>query len=464
MVISLSRAQKSTEVHVERGTDRLRPVGRAIQKTSTGRHASIIAEPAEEGARSSPIKNAIKAIGRAAATVFLACAVGALVTACYKGQGQNEDYAAPNEVDDKINPSLVVSSENLCGEYSGADYEAALPLEGRALLAPIGHWMRVAELNSEGTSAKLILETDLYVPVDSEGNPAEEPVSQPVDADSHTFAVSFGGETQHITLCDVIEGEDGEELAYFVTDHPDGFMHCDYVHSGSLGVAEEYEFNSTITQSVVASKLYHGFIPNIETGEDPECPGTEALLKWEESSFESLFPLGLISLPGMGFSNTLVINGVEYVFSKTGGTTGSAYLEIAHEAESAVLGEVFESIELNGLVVTWTGVSGSGVPTFSYSYPDSDFISEEALTENDKTILVWSGSEVLSFSVRFSTPGGIMGNTLSITLLQGVERIEEGGTVELSGVLYDTSLVLEATSETLSGYGISRFRVTPVTD
>jgi len=200
----------------------------------------------------------------------------------------------------------------------------------------------------------------------------------------------------------------------------------------------------------------HGFIPDLETGEDLECPGSVKEFVYEESSFDEAVSAGSVSIPGMGFSNMVRMRGIAHHFCETGidSTTNAVYMEVAGDQESDTLTSFFQTIELGNLEVTWTGLGAGGEPLFAYDYPGATYISEEDVSANEKTVRIWVGSDVLEFSLRFSTPGVFAGDDLSITLLSDVQTLMSGTQVVVNGKTYDVDVY------TTTGQEIDGFRLT----
>jgi hypothetical protein len=457
--------------------------GRAIQKTSSGRHGrqmfGDISEEAPEGSRFGKAITAIGSVAKKTATgaavILLASAIGTGLASCSQGGGLKDipdagwwDTDSETEMDtdtDSETDSEPPGPE--CGTYVGADHEAVLAKGEKELLGPVGHWMKVVDLAFGGQLAEVVFMDEQWEKVDFEGNHVEEGDLAAYFLFSEgnpTLAVDMGGIEQEITLCGVYELESEELVAHFITDNEDGFMHCSYVNSGNLADAGEYEFTPATTQSVRVMSHSHGFIPDIETGEDEECPGAVKEFVYEQSSYveddSEPIPVGLVSIPGIGFNNMVMLRGTGYHFCETGVDSGTdtAYLEVAESQESGILTNTFQSIEVDGLEVTWTGVGTGGEPLFSYEYPGAVYISDEAVSANEKNIYVWTGTDVREFNTRFTTPSVFMENNLPITLLSGIQFLMQGSQIVVGGETYDVSVY------TATGQEIEGFRLTPAVE
>ncbi len=456
-----------------------RPVGRTENRSSTGRHGQkmpgTVSDEEIQLGRAGTIIRAIgtvaKKAGQATAVLVLACAVGSAV-ACSEGGGLKvqPDSGMDTDTDSEVDTDTDTDTEPLgpeCGIYEGADHETVLAKDERELLGPVGHWMEVVNLSFNEQVAEVMFMNEGWENVNFDGEVVEDGDLASYFMfdleDKATVTVNMGGTEQTITLCGVYELEDGTLIAHLIIDNEDGFMHCAYVDSGSLADAGEYAFNAVTTQSVRVMSHSHGFIPDLETGEDEECPGSVQDFIYEESSYvegaSEPIDVGLVPGPGLSFSNMVRMRGTAFHFCETGvdAATNSAYMKVAEGQESDTLTAFFQTIEVDNLEVTWTGGGASGDPLFSYDYPGATYISEEDVSANEKIVRVWVGGDVLKFNLRFSTLG-FVGNDLSITVLSGLQTLRQGNRVLVNGETYDVDLY------TTTGQEIDGFRLTPVVE
>ena len=463
-------------VNRELDAGRLRPLGRAVEKASNRRHGRGITADITEEERMDPEpkgKAILRAIGKGAAVVIFACGVGSLLVAC----SQNSPHvdagpdAADIDTDTDSETDTETDTEPLgpeCGIYGGADHETVLAKDERELLGPVGHWMEVVNLSFNEQVAEVMFMNEGEENVNFSGEIVEDGDLTSYYVfdleDKSTLTVDMGGIEQTITLCGVYELEDGTLIAHFITDNEDGFMHCAYVDSGGLADAGEYAFNAVTTQSVDVMTHSHGFIPDLETGEDQECPGAVQDFVYEESSYvegdSEPIEVGLVPGPGLSFSNMVMMRGTAFHFCETGvdSVTNSVYMKVAGNQESDTLTAFFQTIEVDNLEVTWTGGGAGGEPLFSYDYPGATYISEEDVSANEKIVRVWVGSDVLKFNLRFSTLDLFGDNDLSITLLSDIQTLRQGNRVLVNGETYDVDVY------TTTGQEIDGFRLTPVVE
>ncbi len=438
------------------------PAGRHADRTSAGRHGKKLgADVSEEAPQESG--RALGAVAKGAAAVFFAAGVGLGISACTTGGGLKD--ASPDAGNDTDSETTTVDTDTgwdtdtgTAGPECGtgeADFEAVLEQGEKTLLGPEGHWMTIVDMSFNGQFAEVLFTNENFDPVNTEGEVVEEGdiSSYALLSPDSSITVDFGGEEQTISLCGVYRFAAGVDAAHFTTDHEDGFMHCDYVDNGNLSIPEEYEFSVAITQFVQVMTHTHGFIPDIETGEDHECPGTTQEFVYEESTFEGPIHLGVYSVPGMGFGNLIRMRGEEFHFVESGTDYDGPYMDVAEKQQSTIFKSPFQSVSLDGLEATWTGTGEGGGPLFSYDYPNATHISEEDVSENEKIIRVWVGDDVKEFNLRFSTPGLFADGSVAATLLRGMQRITEGGQVMVNGEKFVVSLYCE---EFIEG-----FRLTP---
>ncbi|MBD3390355.1 hypothetical protein GF415_05420, partial [Candidatus Micrarchaeota archaeon] len=273
------------------------PAGRHANRNSAGRHGKRLgAEVSEEGPNTA--NRVFGSVARGARAVFLAAGVGLAVVACTTGGGLKDTI--PDAGQDTDSETITGDTDTgwdtdtgttgpECGT-GGADYETVLGHGEKTLLGPVGHWMTVVDMSFSGQFAEVRFTNEQGELVSTEGEVVEEgDISAyallSFDGDP-SVTVALGGEEQAIALCGVYRFSDGVDAAHFTTDNEEGFMHCEYVDNGNLSEPEEYEFSGATTQFVRVMTHTHGFIPDIETGEDQECPGTIQDFVYEESTFE----------------------------------------------------------------------------------------------------------------------------------------------------------------------------------
>lgn len=451
-------------LRIEDGPKGRHPAGRHANRSSAGRHGKKLnADVSEEDPQTTGRK--LGAVARGATALFFAAGVGLGVSACTSGggfkdtipdAGQDTDSETTTGDTDTGWDTDTGTAGPDCGTGE-ADYEAVLGHSGKTLLGPVGHWMTVVDMSFSGQFAEIRFTNEQGELVDTEGEVVEEgDISAyallSVDGNS-SVTVSFGEEEQTISLCGVYRFADGVDAAHFTTDNGDGFMHCEYVDNGNLSAPEEYEFSGATTQFVQVMTHTHGFIPDIETGEDQECPGTTHDFVYEESTFEGPIQLGVYSIPGMGFGNLVRMRGEEFHFVESGIESDEPYMDVAGNQQSEMLSLPFQSISLEGLDATWTGTGEGGGPLFSYDYPNATHISEEDVSENEKIIRVWVGDDVKEFNLRFSTPGVFADGNVAATLLSGMQRITDGSQILVNGEAFNVSLYCSG--------AIEGFRLTP---
>gem|GEM_PF-2358028 len=456
-------------------------VGRAENRSSTGRHGQKMpGTVSDEEIQSTRFGRVIRAIGtvakkagQATAVLVLACAVGSAV-ACSEGGGLKvqPDSGIDTDTDSEVDTDTDTDTDTEplgpeCGIYEGADHETVLAKDERELLGPVGHWMEVVNLSFNEQVAEVMFMNEGEDNVNFDGEVVEDGDLTSYYVfdleDKATLTVNMGGIEQTITLCGVYELEDGTLIAHLIIDNEDGFMHCAYVNSGSLADAGEYAFNAVTTQSVQVMSHSHGFIPDIETGEDEECPGSVQDFIYEESSYvegaSEPIDVGLVPVPGLSFSNMVRMRGTAFHFCETGvDPVTNVYMKVAGDQESDTLADTFQSIEVSNLEVTWMGVGVGGEPLFSYDYPGATYISEEDVSANEKIVRVWVGSDILEFSLRFSTPNPFWSNELAVHLLSDVQTLMPGSQVVVNGETYDVDVY------TTTGQEIDGFRLTPVVE
>ncbi|MBD3397762.1 hypothetical protein GF412_01370 [Candidatus Micrarchaeota archaeon] len=447
--------------------------GRAIPKSSTGRHgralgADISEEPHEEGRAMRSLRavgRLAKKAGRGATAMFLAAGVGMLVVACSecegsKGQDAGPDASADVDTDtdsDTDTGTDTGSSEGPeCGVYEGKDHESLLGLDEKELLGPVGHWMKLVNMSFSEQIAEVVFLNENWENVNFEGEVVEEGDLSSYFvfdlADTHSLTVSMGGLEQQITLCGVYQLESGDLIAHLITDNEDGFMHCEYVDNGSLSPPEEYEFSETIIQRVYVQSHVHGFLPDIQTGEDHECPGTVSDFVFELTEFDPYISPAFATVPGE-YPNEMEMRSTTQNFIDIGQDSEAHHVRFSKYADYGVLEEPFDSLSCAGLTVTWTENTFEGFPLFSYEYPGADYISEEVISAEERKAYVWIGSTIKEFVLRHPEPSLIISaenQELALSIFSGIQELRDGDQVEIAGQPYDVELHI--VSQRIAGF------------
>lgn len=382
-------------------------------------------------------------------------AAGAIAAACASNSSIENDAGTDSGLDsdtitdtesDTVDTDTGTDTgtyEACSADYTGADNQASLEQDGKVLLGPIGHWMKNVNLSFGEQVAEVMFTNEEGEQVGLDGNPIEQDGISGYylfNGIGSTLTVTMGGFEQTITFCGVYELDDGTLVAYFVTDNEDGFMDCAYVDSGSTMDMGVYTFDGDTTQTVVEQRHYHGFIPDPETGQDEECPGSTYHLMWEKSTFEEPIDVGSVSEIGVP-GNPVMLRGIAYSFVEALEDDAGVFVKIA-ENESADTLSPFGSIALGAFEAIWTVDEGSGETLFSYTYPGATYIAEEDISSSEKLIRVWVGLEVKEFVLRFAqaTDEETGEPRLKATLLSGVQELRNGGQVTVNGALYNVSI------------------------
>ena len=444
------------------------PAGRHGDRTSSGRNGrKLLSEDITEEEKGTDTKprgrGVLDAVGTTAAIVFFACGVGSVNVACTEVCDQKNTDAGCEacDTDTSVDTDTDTDTETgeegpVCDTYDGEDHEAVLEEGEKELLGPVGHWMKIVSLGFSNQIAEAVFMNEGWEKVDFEGNVVEEGDLAAYfifSADNPTLTVSMGGREQEITLCGVYDLGDGTLVAQFITDNEEGFMHCAYVDSGSLAGPVEYAFSETVTQKVSVQTHNHGFIPDVETGEDQECPGTVSDFKFERTEFEPSLSPTLATVPGEA-PNPLEMRGTTQNFIDVGQDAEGKYLRFASTSANGVLEQPLDaSLSCGGLTATWAGNAWNLMPLFSYEYAGADYIAEEIISSEERKVYVWIGSTIKEFVLRHPEPipfGTEEQQGLGLSMFTKVQELREGGQVTIGNKTYDVTLNTE--SSRISGF------------
>ncbi|MFP3949657.1 MAG: hypothetical protein ACLFUZ_00995 [Candidatus Micrarchaeia archaeon] len=435
------------------------PAGRHADRNSAGRHGKKLnANISEEGAQYSGRK--LGAVARGATALFFAAGVNLGVSACTTGGGLKD--TGPDAGKDTDTETITGDTDTgwdtdtgTAGPECGtgeADYEAVLGHNEKTLLGPVGHWMTIVDMSFSGQFAEVRFINEDFELVNTEGEVVEEGdisgyALLSLDGNP-SITVTFGGEEQTITLCGVYRFADGVDAAHFTTDHEDGFMHCDYVDNGNLSVPEFSEVNASVVQRTREMIHTHGFIPDVDTGEDQECPGTEQEFVYESTSFVSPqdmnAPVSLSSIPSSELS-FVELRGKEHLVLDI--DAEQPMVEIVDDLNHGTLW-VYESMTAGDLTVHFMGKGFGNLPEFAFQYPGIDEENQISVEQyGDKTLKIRIYDEqnqlVESFMLKY---GDVVWDMLNYKVDAAVYReddtmaLSEGSTVKIGTKEYDVSI------------------------